>query len=120
MKTRRNVQVPDDLQFKIINSVADLPTENKVYWCRLRDGYVTKIVWHNGNWRTWKRFRHPDTGPLEQSIVAYAPHVSCRKTPEEYRETARKLAKERREERQKEHEAWIAAGRPQPQLLKRR
>lgn len=117
---KKNLVPPDNLEWKAVQSLADLPTEEKTFWCRLRDGGCTKLSWRNGNWVTWQTFHHPETDPL--SVVSeYAPFTpKTPQTPEEMREYWRRQRQARRVEQESERREWEAAGSPKPRRLLQR
>jgi hypothetical protein len=114
------MEIPNNLNWIEVKTAADLLTVNKLYWCRLHDGHITRIVWYDGNWRSWARFQNPDVSPFAQ-VAAYAPYV-CQspKTIEERREYNRKRQREAKERRERERAEWIAAGCPKRKLLSRK
>jgi hypothetical protein len=108
-----------DAEWSTVETLSDLPTVEKVYWCRMHNGREVALQWRNGNWATWMAYHHPDSSPLAIVAAYTAYRYKSPQTPDEKREYDRRRRREATERYDREHQEWIAAGRPKPQLLKR-
>jgi hypothetical protein len=103
-----------------VSSRADLPTVEKMYWCRMPNGKELALQWRDGNWVTWTVFHHPNTDPLTLVVAYTAYQYKSPQTPDEKREYDRKRRREAKERYDRDYQEWLDAGRPRPKLLKRK